>query len=248
MPQPPEPPANRKVALVTGGAVRVGRALSLGLAEAGFDVAVHYHSSDAAAREVARRVDELGRQALLVEADLGEPGDVERVARAVGERFGRLDLLVNSAASFEEAELLDVDAAAWDRVMALNLRAPFLLVRASAALLRASEGTVVNVLDLGAIEPWTQHPHHAVSKAGLLHLTKILARALAPQVRVNAVAPGSVLLPEGLDDEFAARERRRTPLGRIGSPEDVLRAVLFLAASPFITGEMIVVDGGRSLA
>jgi pteridine reductase len=238
----------RSVALVTGGAVRVGRALSLGLAEAGYDVAVHYHSSDGAAREVARRVEELGRQAFLVAGDLGQAEDVERVARAVDERFGRLDLLVNSAASFDEADLLDVDAAAWDRVMALNLRAPFLLVRASAELLRASRGTVVNVLDLGAVEAWTHHPHHAVSKAGLLHLTKILARVLAPHVRVNAVAPGSVLLPEGLPDDFAEREKRRTPLGRIGSPEDVLRAVLFLAASPFITGEVIVVDGGRSLA
>jgi pteridine reductase len=243
-----QPPQSRKVALVTGGAVRVGRALSLGLAEAGYDVAVHYHSSDAAAREVARRVDELGRQAFLVEGDLGLPEDVERVARAVDQRFGRLDLLVNSAASFEEAELLEVDAEAWDRVMALNLRAPFLLVRASAELLRASQGTVINVLDLGAVEPWTHHPHHSVSKAGLLHLTKVLARVLAPRVRVNAVAPGSVLLPEGLGAEFAEREKRRTPLGRIGSPEDVLRAVLFLAASPFITGEVIVVDGGRSLA
>jgi NAD(P)-dependent dehydrogenase (short-subunit alcohol dehydrogenase family) len=209
---------------------------------------VHYHSSDAAAREVARRVDELGRQALLVAGDLGRPEDVTQVARAVAGRFGRLDLLVNSAASFEEAELLEVDAAAWDRVMALNLRAPFLLVRAAAELLRASQGTVVNVLDLGAVEPWTHHPHHSVSKAALLHLTKVLARVLAPQVRVNAVAPGSVLLPEGLGDEFAEREKRRTPLGRIGSTEDVLRTVLFLAASPFITGEVIVVDGGRSLA
>jgi pteridine reductase len=140
-----------------------------------------------------------------------------------------------------------VDAEAWDRVMALNLRAPFLLVRASAGLLRASQGTVINVLDLSAVEPWTHHPHHSVSKAALLHLTKVLARVLAPQVRVNAVAPGSVLLPEGLGDEFAERERRRTPLGRIGSPEDVLRTVLFLAGSPFITGEVIVVDGGKSL-
>jgi pteridine reductase len=243
-----QPSQARKVALVTGGAVRVGRALSLGLAEAGYDVAIHYHSSDGAAREVARLVDGLGRQTFLVEGDLGRPEDVERVARSVGERFGRLDLLVNSAASFEGAELLAVDAEAWDRVMALNLRAPFLLVRASAELLRASHGTVVNVLDLGAVEPWTHHPHHAVSKAGLLHLTKILARVLAPQVRVNAVAPGSVLLPEGLGDDFAERERRRTPLGRVGSPEDVLRTVLFLAASPFITGEVIVVDGGRSLS
>ncbi|MSR37092.1 MAG: SDR family oxidoreductase [Gemmatimonadetes bacterium] len=237
----------RKVALVTGGAVRVGRALSQGLAEAGYDVAVHYHSSATAAREVARRIGELGRNGVLIEGDLGDPAGVEAIAAAVRERCGRLDLLVNSAASFEHADLLEVDAAAWDRVMNVNLRGPFLLVRETAALLKASQGAVVNILDLGAIEAWTHHPHHAVSKAALLHLTKVLARALAPEVRVNAVLPGTVLMPESLDASSGERERRRIPLGRLGSPEDVLRAVLFLAASPFITGEVLVVDGGRSL-
>ena len=239
--------APRKVALVTGGAVRVGRALSLGLAEAGYDVAVHYYSSSTAAREVGRRIGEMGRRGVLVEGDLGDPAGVEAIAAAVQKRCGRLDLLVNSAASFEQADLLDVNADDWDRVMNLNLRGPFLLVRESAGLLKESQGTIVNILDLGAIEPWTHHPHHAVSKAALLHLTKVLARVLAPDVRVNAVAPGSVLMPEASDTAERERERRLTPLGRLGSPEDVLRAVLFLAASPFITGEVLVVDGGRSL-
>jgi pteridine reductase len=235
----------RKVALVTGGAVRVGRALSLGLAEAGYDVAVHYHSSDAAARDVERRIVELGRQCTLVAGDLGEPKEVDRVADAVRERCGRLDLLVNSASSFEEADLLEVDAKRWDRVMNLNLRGPFLLVRATAPLLRDARGTVVNILDLSALEPWVHHPHHSVSKAALLHLTRILARVLAPEVRVNAVAPGTVLPPGSLDPTIKAREKRKTPLQRLGAPEDVLRAVLFLAASPYVTGEVIVVDGGR---
>lgn len=238
---------SRKVALVTGGAVRVGRALSLGLAEAGYDVAVHYHNSAAAAREVERRVAELGRRAVLIEGDLSDPAGVEAVARTVQERCGRLDLLVNSAASFEEADLLQVNAEEWDRVMALNLRGPFLLVRETAALLEESRGVVVNVLDLSAFEPWTHHPHHSVSKAALLHLTRILARVLAPHVRVNAVVPGTVLPPEGLGPRFESREREQTPLRRFGSPEDVLRTVLFLAASPFITGEAVVVDGGRRL-
>ena len=142
---------------------------------------------------------------------------------------------------------MEVDAAQWDRVMALNLRGPFLLVRETAAMLRESRGTVVNILDLSALEPWTHHPHHSVSKAALLHLTRILARVLAPSVRVNAVVPGTVLPPEGLEPSFEDRERRRTPLQRIGSPEAVLRTVLFLAASSFITGEAIAVDGGRRL-
>jgi pteridine reductase len=243
----PTSSAARQVALVTGGAVRVGRALALGLAEAGYDVAVHYHSSAAAAREVEHRVAEIGRQSVLVQADLADPAQVEGIASAVRERYGRLDLLVNSAASFEAADLLEVDAEQWDRVMALNLRGPFLLVRATAPLLRASHGSVVNMVDVLGLEPWTRHPHHSVSKAALLHLTKILARVLAPAVRVNAVAPGTVLLPEGSSAELEEHERRLTPLRRLGSPEDVLRAVLFLAASPFITGEVVVVDGGRRL-
>ena len=225
----------------------MGRALSLGLARAGYDVVVHYHSSASAARDVSSRIQQLGRRALAVGCDLGDPAAVEHVADAARKEFGHLDLMVNSAASFEHADLLDVDAEAWDRVMALNLRAPFLLVRASVDLLRASKGTIVNLLDLGAVHAWTHRPHHAVSKAGLLHLTRILARALAPDVRANAVALGSVLPPEDLGKDTAEFERRRTPLRRTGSPEDVVRTVLFLAASPFITGEMIVVDGGMSL-
>ena len=237
----------RKVALVTGGAVRVGRALSLGLAEAGYDVAVHYYSSSTAAQEVVNRIGEMGRRGVLVEGNMGDPDGVQAIAAAVRERCGRLDLLVNSAASFEHADLLDIDVDAWDQVMNVNLRGPFLLVRESAALLKESQGSVVNIVDLGAFKPWTHHPHHAVSKAALLHLTKILARVLAPDVRVNAVAPGAVLMPEASDAAERERERRLTPLGRLGSPEDVLRAVLFLAASTFITGEVLVVDGGRSL-
>ena len=237
----------RKVALVTGGAVRLGRALSLGLAEANYEVAVHYHRSATQAREVEQHIAELGCRGTLVSADLTDPAGVEEVAGHVRERHGRLDLLVNSAASFEEADLLDVDAGAWDEVMALNLRAPFLLVRETASLLRASRGAVVNILDLGALEPWTRHPHHAVSKAGLLHLTRILARVLAPEVRVNAVVPGSLLPPAGSDSEAAERDRRRIPLARLGSPEDLVGAVLFLAGAPFVTGEVLVVDGGRRL-
>ena len=237
----------RKVALVTGGAVRVGRALSLGLAEAGYDVAVHYYSSSTAAQEVVSRIGEMGRRGVLVEGNMGDPDGVQAIAAAVRERCGRLDLLVNSAASFEHADLLDIDVDAWDQVMNVNLRGPFLLVRESAALLKESQGSVVNIVDLGAFKPWTHHPHHAVSKAALLHLTKILARVLAPDVRVNAVAPGAVLMPEASDAAERERERRLTPLGRLGSPEDVLRTVLFLADSTFITGEVLVVDGGRSL-
>jgi pteridine reductase len=236
-----------KVALVTGGAVRVGRALSLGLAEAGFDVAVSYHSSAGPAEEVAARIRGLGRRALLLPGDVSRPEDVERITGTLERELGRLDLLVNSASNFHRTPLLEVDAAEWDEVMGVNLKGPFLMARASAELLRASGGSIVNIVDLSAIQPWTAYPHHSVSKAGLLHLTRVLARTLAPEVRVNAIAPGTVLPPEGQSEESLERERRRTPLARLGTPQDVLRTVLFLEASPYVTGALIVVDGGLNL-
>jgi len=236
------------VALVTGGAVRIGRALSLGLAEAGFHVVVNYHTSATAAREVDRRITDLGRRALLAPGDVSTSEDVQRIAGAVEREFGRLDLLVNNASSFEAQPILEVDEAAWDAVMAVNLKGPFLMARAAAPLLRDSGGCIVNLLDLSAIQPWTAYPHHSVSKAGLLHLTRVLARAMAPQVRVNAVAPGSVLPPERGHAKEVRRARRKVPLGALGNPQDVVRTVLFLQQSPFITGEMILVDGGRHLS
>jgi pteridine reductase len=240
----PEP---QRVALVTGGAVRVGRALSLGLAEAGYDLVITYRSSGGEAEEVARRIREAGRRCELVAADLSEAGAAAVVATAVERAFGRLDLLVNSAASFDAAPLLDVDAERWDAVMSLNVRAPHLLVRAAAGLLRRSRGSVVNIADLSAFQPWLERPHHAVSKAALVHLTKVQARALAPQVRVNAVAPGAVLPPEGLSEQVRTSLAEAAPLRRLGSPADVVAAVLYLARADFVTGEVLVVDGGRML-
>jgi pteridine reductase len=236
-----------KVALITGGAIRIGRAITLGLAEAGFDVAVNYHTSASEARTVARAVEGLGVRCLIAEGDVSNPEDVARIADEVERNFGRLDLLVNNASIFGSGKLLEVEAEEWDRVMAVNLKGPFLMVQATATMLEASGGNVVNLVDLSAFQPWTGYPHHAVSKAGLLQLTRVMARALAPKVRVNAIAPGAVLLPEDYDDEARERSRRSAALGTLGSPEDVVRTVLFLDRSPFITGEVVVVDGGRLL-
>jgi pteridine reductase len=236
-----------KVALVTGGAIRVGRAITLGLAEAGYDVVVNYHTSESEALRVTRQVEELGRAAVVAPGDVSRAGDVARIAETVRESFGRLDLLVNNASLFPSTPFLDIEEGEWDRVMAVNLKGPFLMVKATADLLRQTGGRVVNLVDLSAFQPWVDHPHHAVSKAGLLHLTRVMARALAPAVRVNAIAPGAVLLPEGLDEEARRKARDRSSLGTLGSPEDVVRTVLFLERSPFITGEVIVVDGGRML-
>ena len=236
------------VALVTGGGVRVGRAIALGLVESGYDLVVSYNGSESGAAEVATIAKRLNRSVLVVQADLSREEDVVRLAHSVADRFGRLDLLVNSASSFVTADLLEVTTEEWDAVMAVNLRAPFLLVRETADLLRAARGSVVNIVDLSALQPWTSHPHHSVSKAGLLHLTKVMARALAPDVRVNAVAPGHVLPPEYFSAADIERDRLRVPLGRIGTPDDVVGAVRFLAGADYVTGEVIVVDGGLGMA
>ena len=226
----------------------MGRAIALGLAGSGYDLVVGYHSSRAGADDVAEATRRLGRRAKTVHADLSRESGALRLAAAVRDAFGRLDLLVNSASSFVSGDLLEVTADEWDAVMALNLRGPFLLVRETAALLRAARGSVVNIVDLSALRPWPGHPHHSVSKAGLLHLTRVMARRLAPEVRVNAVAPGAVLPPEHYDEARVERLRRAVPLGRIGSPEDVVAAVRFLAGADYVTGEVLVVDGGRGLA
>ncbi|MGD8873079.1 MAG: SDR family oxidoreductase [Gemmatimonadota bacterium] len=240
-------PKSQRVALITGGAVRVGRAIALGLAEAGFDLAVTYRSSGKEAESLRREVVSTGRHCELVQADLADPQAVNAIADAVGSAFGRLDLLVNSAASFAARPLLEVDAEAWDAVMAVNVRAPHLLVRATVELLRTAGGSVINIADLAAFQAWIDRPHHAVSKAALVHLTKVQARALAPEVRVNAIAPGSVMRPEGWTEERWLEVARRAPLGRPGTPEDVVQAVLYLARAPFVTGQVLTVDGGRLL-
>ncbi len=235
------------VALVTGGAVRLGRALSLGFAEAGYDLVISYHSSSRPADEVATAVSGLGRSCVPVQADLGRPDTAKDLTEAARKRFGRLDVLVNSAASFEPTGLLDVDAGAWDAVMNLNARAPHLLVRAAASMLRESRGSVINITDLSAFQVWTGYAAHSVSKAALAHLTRIQARALAPDVRVNAIAPGAVLPPEDSDADELERLRSRTPLQRIGSPDDVVGAALYLAGASYVTGQILAVDGGRGL-
>lgn len=236
-----------RVALVTGGAIRVGRALTLGLAEAGYDIAINYHSSDGEAVSVSRRVEELGRRAIMLPGDISQAQDVEQIALGVSEEFGRLDLLVNNASLFRNTPLLEMEESEWDRVMAVNLKGPFLMVKATVDLLTRAGGQIVNLVDLSAFQPWVDHPHHSVSKAALLQLTRVMARALAPRVRVNAIAPGAVLLPEDYDNAKQNHSRAQSVLDTLGSPEDVVRTVLFLERSPFITGEVIVVDGGQLL-
>ena len=234
-----------RVALVTGAGRRVGRALAIGLGGRGMKVAVHYHASDNGARETARLIREAGGAPWLVSADL-TTGDApaELIDRVVGE-MGALDVLVNSSAVMERTPLGEVTAAQWDVMMALNLRAPFLLAQAAAPHLGKARGAIVNIADLAAFETWPAYIPHGISKSGIVYMTRALARTLAPNVRVNGVAPGAVLLPEGWTEEDAAKLRDSTPLARLGSPEDVVAAVLYLLAADYVTGETLIVDGGR---
>lgn len=236
-----------RVALVTGGAVRVGRAIALGLAEDGYDVVIGYRSSQDAAEATRRDVVARGRACIAVRADLATADGPEALVDALRRHFGRLDVVVNSAASFRSMALDDVDAAEFDRVMALNVRAPHLVVRAAADLLRASRGSVVNITDLSAFQAWTRYPHHAVSKAALAHLTRVQARAYAPDVRVNAIAPGAVLAPDDWSEDRWNAVAERAVLGKAGDPADVLHAIRYLISADFVTGHVIPVDGGRLL-
>jgi pteridine reductase len=242
-------PTNRRVALVTGGAVRVGHAISMALGAAGYDVIVHHRRSREAAEQTAAALRALGGRAAFAQADLSVAGEPERLASEAIAAFGGLDLLVNNAASFERVAADDLDRARWEAMLATNLTGPFFLSRAVHPALRARRGAIVNVVDLcGVSQVWRGTAHYAASKAALATLTRQLALEWAPEVRVNAVAPGTVLLPEGAPADERARLEARIPLGRSGIPEDVARAIVFLAGEPFISGQVLAVDGGRSVA
>ena len=233
-----------RTALVTGAGRRLGRALALGLAGRGLRVAVHYNGSAADARETVEEIRRGAGVAESFQADLARPGAPERLVAEVAERMGALDVLVNSAAVMQRTPVGTVTVADWDAMFALNLRAPFFAAQAAAAHMRGG-GAIVNLADLAAFETWPGYVPHGISKAGVVQMTRALARALAPAVRVNAVAPGAVLLPEDWDEAAAARLQGTTPLRRLGSPADVVQAVLYLLEADYVTGEVIVVDGGR---
>lgn len=239
---------NGKAALVTGGGHRLGRALALGLARAGADVVVDYHTSEAAALATVDEIRALGRRAVAIQADVTRGDDVKRLVAASADEFGRLDVLVNSAALFESGPLESITDEDWDRSLAVNLKGPFMLSRDAAPLLRRDGGgLIVNVADLSAFQPWPSYAAHAVSKAGLVHLTRVLARALAPDVRANCIAPGTVLPPEEYTEAESDPVGARRVIGREGSPEDVVRALLYFVEADFVTGEVAIVDGGRML-
>lgn len=243
-----DPPLSGRSALVTGAAVRVGRAIALALARAGADVAVHHRRSVREAEGVCAEIRSLGRRAVSVSGDLARADAPESVVRAAREGLGRLDFLVHSASNFHRAALSETTAALWDDALAVNARAGLLLARAAADELVRRRGRIVLVSDDLATRPAKGYVAHAASKAAVEGLVRALALELAPDVSVNGIAPGTVLVPEGTPAEDAARWARAVPAKRNGSPEDVAAAVLFFCAGPdFVTGQVLHVDGGKSL-
>jgi len=237
-----------KVALVTGAGRRVGRAIALALAEDGAQIAVHYNESADGAESTAQAITVAGGVARIVHADLSDDGAAQTLIREVIDAFGRLDLLVNSAASMLRTPLDTVTPAEWDEVFALNLKAPFFLSLAASRVMPETGGAIINLSDHMGFESWPAFVPHGIAKAGVADMTRALAAALAPRIRVNAVAPGAVLAPEGWATDDQARFVRDTPLARLGTPGDVVQAIRYLASATYVTGETLFVDGGRRSA
>jgi pteridine reductase len=236
------------VALVTGGAVRIGRALALSLAGRGARVALHYGSSAEAAAETVAAIRGLGGDAAAFVADLRDLARTEELVDRVAGRFGQVDVLVNSAAAFAPAELVDTTETLWDEHFAVNLKAPFFLSRAFARHVgRERPGQIVNIADWRAVRPDPRCLAYSLTKAGIVAMTQGLALALAPNIRVNAIAPGAILPPPGRDGAFLVELGERLPLRRNGSPEEVAAALLYLVTAEFVTGQVLFVDGGEHL-
>lgn len=234
-----------RVALVTGAGRRVGRALAVALGARGMHVLVHYNASADGADETARLVTRAGGSAEVFHADLAVVAEAERMVDQLVATRGALDVLVNSAALMLRTPVGETSVTDWDAMFALNVRATYFLSQRAAPALRASRGSIINIADLAAFETWPAYVPHGMTKAAVVQMTRALARVLAPEIRVNAIAPGVVLLPEGWSEADAEHLRGTTPLRRLGAPEDVVGAMLYLLDAGYVTGEVLTVDGGR---
>jgi len=239
-------PLSNRVALVTGAGKRLGRAVAIGLAEQGADVVIHYRSSEGEAYEAVAEVKKLGRRSIALQADLARVSDLPKLFQEVESNFGRLELLVNSAANFLQTEFASTTEKMWDASLDTNLKAVFFCCQAAAPLLKKSKGAIVNFADIGGILGWRGFIPHSISKAGIIMLTRCLAKELAPEIRVNAIAPGTITMP-GDPPELEADFVKVAPLHRSGRPADIVAAVSYLAAAQFVSGQVLVVDGGRTL-
>lgn len=239
-------PLAGKRALVTGGAKRIGRTLALALAEAGADVAITYRGSEAEALGTVAALQAIGVRAVALKCDVREESSVNAAVSAAVDGLGGLDLLVNNAGAFETVALEEISIAEWDAMFAVNARGPFLMAKAAHTHLKAARGRIVNIGSLGGIHPWATHAHYCTSKAALHMLSHTMAKAWAPEISVNCVAPGMIVMGEvnPAYEQFALN----TPMKRNGRAEDVAAAVLFFATGPhFITGQLLAVDGGLGL-
>ena len=236
----------KRVALVTGAGKRLGRAVALRLAEDGCDVVVHYRSSEADARAVVGEIEKLGRRGVAIAADLNSLAEIRKLFQETSARFGRLDVLVNCAATFVESAFATTTEKEWHASLDSNLKAPFFCAQAATPMLREAHGVIVNFADIGGIMGWPGFIPHSISKAGVILMTRALAKELAPEVRVNAIAPGTITMP-GDPPEWERNFVQLAPLKRTGTPADITDAVLFLVHAKFITGQTLVVDGGRVL-
>jgi pteridine reductase len=239
-------PLQGKVALITGAGKRLGRAVALHLASEGASIAVHYRKSAQEAEEVVSTIKSSGGHAAAFPAELTSADEIRRLLQSVAHELGRLDILVNSAANFLPSSIISTTEAVWDASLDTNLKAPFFCAQAAAPYLRRTQGVIINFADTGGILGWPGYIAHSISKAGVIMLTRTLAKALAPEIRVNAIAPGTITMP-GDPPEWESDFIKLAPLHRTGTPTDIAQAVSYLAQSPFLTGHTLVLDGGRTL-
>jgi NAD(P)-dependent dehydrogenase (short-subunit alcohol dehydrogenase family) len=238
-------PLENQVALVTGAAKRMGRSIALRLAAEGADIAINYESSKPEALQVVEEIKALGRRAIAVQGDVSQRSDVQKLFAAVEAEFGGLDILVNNAGMFFAADFEALTEEQWDRILDTNLKSQFLCCQTAAPIMkRRGRGRIINISSLGGLLPWPAYTHYCVSKAGSIMLTRCLARALGPEITVNSVAPGTIQFPgEAPDQDYI----RKVPLHRTGTGDEIAQAVFYLATADFVTGQILAVDGGRSL-
>jgi NAD(P)-dependent dehydrogenase (short-subunit alcohol dehydrogenase family) len=247
-------PLRGRTALITGGARRLGRSSALALAQAGADVAITFRRSAREAHATVAELSKCGVRALAVNCDVNDEASIRRMMSKVGNEFGRIDILANNAANYETVEFEKLTLRQWDAMFAANTRGPFLVTREALKWMRqgsrrqADGARIINMGSLGGLRPWAAHAHYCSSKAALHMLTKVMAKALAPEIAVNTVAPGMIDLGERSAAAFMRRMARQTPMRRNGQGDDVAAAVLFFATAPlFITGQLLAVDGGLGL-
>jgi pteridine reductase len=237
-----------RIALVTGAAHRVGYAIASGLAEHGYHLMLHYHRSERLVQEAVKSLSAHGVEVEMHQADLQKPAQIEALFQHVYERFQRLDVLVNSAAIMQRIEFDEVGVEDWSSTINLNLRAPFFCIQHAARIMKRNHGgVIINISDIAGLKPWPRFPVHSISKAGVDMLTRVAARTYAPEIRINAIAPGPVLKPDGMSGERWEQIGARLPLGKPGNPAAIVEAVLFLIQNDAITGETLAVDGGDQL-